>query len=172
MNKMMDLDFPDWSTNKKLEYSLLAMIPLGLGEVLGGFMLGFVIDKWNQKAGVAFCILTAAVALALVLGWIGLWKFYPLAFIVTFFWGIHDSAFVNFLNCVLGFEFDSKIIPFSIFKFLQSLFTFVFLVADSYLNTDKDYLIFFIISAVYAFLSMTVMFFFKYKDTSHQDTVT
>ncbi len=47
MNKMMDEDYPEWSSNQKLEYSLFAMIPLGIGEVLGGFMVGFVIDRWK-----------------------------------------------------------------------------------------------------------------------------
>lgn len=38
MNATMKLDHPDWDDNTKLEYSLLAMIPLGLGEVIGGFI--------------------------------------------------------------------------------------------------------------------------------------
>ena len=37
------------------------------------------------------------------------------------------DGFANcFINCILGFEFDSKILPFGVFKFVQSLFIFVF----------------------------------------------
>jgi len=35
MNETMNDDFPDWNDNTKLEYSLFAMVPLGVGEVIG-----------------------------------------------------------------------------------------------------------------------------------------
>ena len=98
-------------------------------------MVGFVIDRWRQKAGVLFCMITTAIAYGLVFAWISIWEFGVLSFFVTFVWGVQDSCFCNFLNCILGFEFDSKIIPFSIFKFVQSLFVFVFLVCESKLET-------------------------------------
>lgn len=37
----------DYNSNEKLEFSLLAMIPLGLGSVIGGFVQGFVADKFG-----------------------------------------------------------------------------------------------------------------------------
>lgn len=70
MNKQMLISNPEYEPNTKLGYSLFAMIPLGLGEVIGGFMVGFVIDKWRQKAGVIFCMFTTAIAYALTFGWI------------------------------------------------------------------------------------------------------
>lgn len=47
MNTTMKNEHPDWDDNTKLEYSLLAMIPLGLGSVIGGFIQGYVADKFG-----------------------------------------------------------------------------------------------------------------------------
>ena len=66
MNATMKNNYPEWDDNKKLSMSLFAMIPLGAGEVLGGFMVGFVIDRWRQKAGIFFCMILFAIAYTIV----------------------------------------------------------------------------------------------------------
>jgi hypothetical protein len=55
---------------------------------------------------------------------------------MCFLWGTQDSGINCFINCILGFEFESKILPFSVFKFTQSLFTFVFFIVHSHLVKD------------------------------------
>ena len=116
MNSCMAVHL-DWNDNKKLSMSLFAMIPLGIGEVIGGFILGFILDRWKQKAGITYCIFTTIVAYVIVFLQLAFWEFNVLTFFMTFFWGIQDSTLTNFINCILGFEFESKIIPFSVFKF-------------------------------------------------------
>ncbi len=39
------------------------------------------------------------------------------SFFMTFFWGIQDAGLNCLINCVLGFQFDSKITPFSVYYF-------------------------------------------------------
>jgi predicted MFS family arabinose efflux permease len=31
---------------------MLAMVGFGVGEVLGGFLIGFIVDRWGTKAAV------------------------------------------------------------------------------------------------------------------------
>jgi len=42
-----------------------------------------------------------------------------------------DAALNTTTNAILGFEFQSQIVPFSVYKFVQSLFIFAFLAAES-----------------------------------------
>ena len=79
-------------------------------------------------------MIVSACAFAVVFAFVGTWKFGVLTFFMTFIWGIQDSGMNNYMSCTLGFQFDSKIIPFSILKFVQSLFTFIFLVVESLLT--------------------------------------
>eukprot|EP00347_Sterkiella_histriomuscorum_P014941 403358919 len=163
MNTTMADQYPDWDSNKKLEYSLLAMIPLGLGSVIGGLIQGQVADKFGQRLGVIYIMIVSACAFAVVFAFVGTWKFGVLTFFMTFIWGIQDSGMNNYMSCTLGFQFDSKIIPFSILKFVQSLFTFIFLVVESLLTFQVDYIIYLIVMACVCFASLTVMLFFPYK---------
>ncbi|CDW76468.1 major facilitator superfamily protein [Stylonychia lemnae] len=163
MNTTMKEDYPLWSDSKKLEYSLFAMVPLGLGEVMGGFAHGFVADRYGQRAGVLYLMAITAVSFAISFAYIGIWSFSVLTFFVTFAWGIQDSGLNNLLNCVLGFEFESNIIPFSILKFLQSLANFIFLVIESFLNEKIDFLIYFIAIGIFCYFSLTIMLFFPFK---------
>ena len=105
----------------------------------------------------------SAIAFAILFAQIGVWQFGVLTFFVTFAWGVQDSGMINLTNCVLGFEFDSKIIPFSILKFVQSLFTFVFLVAESFITEKVDYMIYYIVMACVCLSALTFMMFFPYK---------
>ena len=84
----MDGNGKDWDSNKKLSMSLFAMIPLGVGEVLGGFVLGFIMDLWKQRAGLTYCIFITAVAYTIVFVFVQQWTFNWLTFLTTFIWGI------------------------------------------------------------------------------------
>lgn len=51
----------DWSSNTKLSMSLLAMIPLGLGEIIGGMITGKLLDKYGYKVGISWSITSLVV---------------------------------------------------------------------------------------------------------------
>ncbi len=121
----------DWSANRKLSMSLYAMIPLGASEILGSLLHGRILDRHGNKAGVMWCMATLVGALVLVFVYLNIFEFGVVAFVMTFMWGLHDSALSNQANCILGFEFESKILPFAIYKFVQSFCTFIFLVIEA-----------------------------------------
>lgn len=111
--------------------SLFAMIPLGAGEILGSLTQGKFSDKFGSKGGLYLVMGLTVVAFAILFGTVAQYEFSYLTFIMTFAWGLQDSSLCNFVNCVLAFEFESKVTPFSVFKFSQSLFTFAFMVVAS-----------------------------------------
>lgn len=42
-------DHPDFSENKKTSWALYGMVSFGFGEVIGGYIMGMVIDKCGSK---------------------------------------------------------------------------------------------------------------------------
>ena len=93
------------SPNDKLELSLLAMIPLGIGQIIGGAIIGQIIDRKGMRVGIAFSMVLVTLAFGLMLYYIHVYEFTWLTFLVTFAWGLQDSTLNNLLNCTLGFEF-------------------------------------------------------------------
>ena len=153
----------DWTSDEKLAMSLYAMIPLGLGEVIGGLVQGKIADRFGVKAGLVFILVLTAVAFGAVFGTIAQYKFGVLTFLMTFAWGLQDSSVNNFINCVLAFEFESKVTPFSVNKFSQSLFVFAFIIVASYINTQARFYIYFGVMCGFAFLALGSIFCFKFK---------
>ena len=119
-------DFVD-NNNKREKVALLAMISLGFGEIVGGLVVGKVRDTIGNKPCIIFQILLVAASMFSILFFNNQNNFdYFPAYLMCFLWGTQDSGTNCFINCILGFEFDSKILPFGVFKFVQSLFIFVF----------------------------------------------
>lgn len=110
-----------------------------------------------------------AIAFALLFVYIAQFKFSVLAYFVTLFWGLQDSAVNNLMNCILGFEFESKILPFSVFKFVSSLFTFAFYGVESFIKEKRDYLIYAICMLVLSFSSLGLMYSFKFRKKGYID---
>ena len=62
---------------------------------------------------------------------------------MCFAWGIQDGGMNCYISCVLGFQFDSKTTPFSVFKTVQSLTVFVTLLAEAHVVTEKAFTFYF-----------------------------
>lgn len=66
-------------------------------------------------------------------------------------------------NVVLGFEFNSKILPFSVFKFVQAISVFVILMIEAEITTRTGYLIYYGLMGLFAYFALSMMVVFKYK---------
>ena len=104
----------------------MAMIAFGVGEILGCFFIGFIVDKFGSRTAalvnVCICFVMTAVTLAFLL----VDQYSALAYAMTFLWGIEDSATNTHLQEMLGFEFDNNSEPFSVYNGTQALSCFVF----------------------------------------------
>jgi predicted MFS family arabinose efflux permease len=94
------------------------MVLLGTGEIFGGQCLGFIRDKMNNRVSLLAEILLCICAYAIVIIYNYNNEFNYLAYIMCFVWGFQDSGLNCLTRCVLGFEFESKITPFSVFNFV------------------------------------------------------
>src|SRR5207244_3569937 len=140
------------------------MIALGFGEIFGAILSGKIIDLYGKKAGVLLILLLMTIAFIFLFVVLTLYEFSAMTFFMTFFWGLYDSSLNNMLNCIYGFEFDSKILPFSVSKLIKSLAIFVSLMLATLVKERQDYFIFFIVIAVISYPSTIKMLIFDYRN--------
>ena len=80
-------DTIDGDDKKKFELSTYAMVLFGVGEILGCFFIGFLVDKYGSKvAGAANIIIMIVMTVVTVL-YAVIYKFSWLAFLMCFLWG-------------------------------------------------------------------------------------
>jgi MFS family permease len=105
----------------KFKNSMLAMILFGIGEILGCFFIGLIVDKFGSKTAsvMNILIMTCMTIVTFIYCWI--WEFGWLAFLMCFLWGFQDSAINTHSGEILGFEFDSNSEPFSVYNILQCI---------------------------------------------------
>lgn len=97
--------------------ALYAMTLLGIGEIIGGQLIGNIRDKMNNKVAIIMELVLLVISLTVVVIFNSKNRFNIMAYFMCFLWGLQDSGLNCIIRCILGFEFDSKIIPFSVFNF-------------------------------------------------------
>ena len=73
------------------------------------------------------------------------------------------------MNCICGFQFESKTVPFAVQKFAQSVLIFLIISFVSLLTTREHYLYFYIFDlcfAIFAYVIFKCCFTFKAKVTA------
>ena len=95
--------------------------------MLGGVgVIGPIRDKLGNRVAICALLVLTSAGLATVYVFNQQNKYGFSAYLMCFLWGLQDAGVNCLMNCILGFEFESKSIPFSVFKFVQSLGIFIF----------------------------------------------
>ena len=107
------------------------------------------IRHYNKLKTIMINMLTSTVAYVFLMLYTSIYDFsFYMSILMTFTWGVQDAGINTYINALLGFQFDSKTTPFSVYKFLQSFL--IFCVDELVTTTDNQlsYLCFF--GATYA----------------------
>ena len=96
--------------------ALYTMIGLGIGEILGGTFVGKIRDKsgYHFALLIELILLSGGLALNIIVNERNVYDWTAPA--LTFVYGLQDGDLNTFINCILGFEFESKITPFCVYK--------------------------------------------------------
>ena len=105
---------------------MIAMVLFGLGEILGCFYIGFIVDRWGSKRAAFHNIVIVLIMGGITMGFIVQYEFGALAFLMCFMWGLQDSSVNTHTQEILGFEFDNNQEPFSVYNILQCIACFIF----------------------------------------------
>jgi predicted MFS family arabinose efflux permease len=66
---------------------MLAMVLFGVGEILGCFYIGFIVDKWGSKMAIFHNMVIILIMGGMTFAFIAVYEFNALAFLMCFFWG-------------------------------------------------------------------------------------
>ncbi len=148
-----------------------AMILFGIGEILGCFFIGWVVDKYGSHRATIFnCVIMSAMGLVTVLYAI-IYDFGVLAFLMCFLWGFQDSAVNTHSQEILGFEFENNSEPFSVFNIAQCMATAIFSLIQIAVDNQTSYIIY----AVFIFLiglgSVANTLRFKFREQQRKDMI-
>ena len=86
-----------------------------VGGVFGGILIGNIRDRFGNRAAVLSEIALTLPPLIIIIIFNEHNKWNYSAYLLCLLWGMLDSGLNMFIYCVLGFEFDSKSVPFSLF---------------------------------------------------------
>ena len=77
---------------QQFKLSMLAMVLFGVGEILGCFYIGFIVDRYGSKVATVHNLVIILIMGGLTFAFIITYKFGALAFLMCFMWGFQDSA--------------------------------------------------------------------------------
>ena len=84
--------------------------------MLGGLLMGKVVDKISSRAGVILNVLLIIVACLLAIWQIQRNQFDTVSYLFTFAWGFQDGAVNTHSFQMMGFEFNTSSDPFALFN--------------------------------------------------------
>lgn len=54
----------------QFKWSMLAMVGFGFGEIFGGFLIGFIVDRWGSKFAIAVNVLIIIIMTGITIAFI------------------------------------------------------------------------------------------------------
>ena len=115
------------SEDDKNALALYTFTFLGLGTLCGAFLLGMIQDKFGHRASLSMIALTIVLTYTLLIIQNERRRFDWTANLSMFIFGIIDQSCHIFFGIVLGFEFESKKVPFGARHFIGNLSTGIIL---------------------------------------------
>lgn len=76
----------------QFKMSMLAMVLFGIGEIIGCFMTGAIVDRFGSRVATVCNMVTIISMTAVSVAFIIQFEFNALAWIMCFLWGMCDSA--------------------------------------------------------------------------------
>ena len=154
--------------DEKINAASLTMVPFGLGNMFGVIFYGFVQDKCGSKAALILLLAELIVFESMIIVLNELNTFNWSAYLCMFGLGSVDNTVTTYITQFLGFEFESKIIPFAAKNFVENMSMFLILGSLSIwdLDSKENYRIFFITVLVTGIITISLQFTmnFKYND--------
>ena len=89
---MMTGTIPDEDPSYQFKWSMLAMVGFGFGEIFGGFIVGYVVDRWGSKYAILVNLAMIIAMFGVTIGFIVQFEFNFLAWLMCFLWGLQDSG--------------------------------------------------------------------------------
>ena len=110
---------------------------MGVGMVVGAFLTGFIQDKFGHKAATTMLLTEIILMNTILIIQNEYLVFNWTAHLFMFGQGVIYNSQRCFLHVILGFEFDSKIVPFGAKNFVETLGNFFTIIGLSIWNIEN-----------------------------------
>ncbi|CDW80707.1 major facilitator superfamily protein [Stylonychia lemnae] len=165
LTPLISATLPNDSDSDKLSKSMLAMVAFGVGEVVGGLLIGYLIDTKGSKFVVIANVVIMILMVFFTIFYSVAFTYSPLAFVMTFLWGVQDGGVNTHCFEMLGFEFANNYEPYSIFNLLQALGASIFLIVASFVNDQSTFIGYSSAIGAFGILSCGITYFFRFRET-------
>jgi predicted MFS family arabinose efflux permease len=143
---------------------MLAMLVFGIGEVLGSFFIGQIIDSQGSKLVSLINVVLIVVTAFVTLAFLGINQFNLLAFVMTLLWGFSDATVNTHCFELCGFEFDTNTEPYSLFNLAQAMGVFVFTLIESVIDTRVKYIVYTSFIGLIGVWACGLTYFFEFRN--------
>lgn len=131
--------------------------------MIGGIIVGRIIDKVSSRDAVWFNLLLVFLTYLCIIIFLLVDEYSWLAYLMTFMYGLHDSAINTHTLQMLGSEFDTNSEPFSVFTLLEAATAVILLFVASFLEKYRTEMIYFGILGIAGLLMCGTTLTFDFK---------
>jgi predicted MFS family arabinose efflux permease len=163
-------DHPD--INTRFEKSMYAMVSFGFGEIVGGLLIGQVVDRKGSKPAALVNMGLVFVTVLLTVIYLQDPEYNAFVFLMAFMWGVEDGSVNTHCLEMLGFEFEDNTLPFSIFSMFEAIAVFIFQLIQSLVNDNaKSYGTYVLTTGLLGgvMCGMTYFFSFREREQVHKE---
>ena len=86
---------------------------MAVGSICGSLVMGYIVDKKGIIFSIYCCIAYTVLIFIIAILVNEIHAFGPLSYVFAFGFGVYDAILLIIKMNILGFEFESKITPFS-----------------------------------------------------------
>jgi len=128
-------------------------------------LLGFLQDKYGHKASILLIISEVVIFFSLTIAINEEQLFNWTAYLIMFGLGCLDNSLKSYQNVIVGFEFESKLVPFGANFFFEcfSSFLSIFVYSFNQCETKGEFRTYFIMKLVLGCLCAGSLFLVKFK---------
>jgi len=154
---------PNLSAHEQFRNALFAMAGLGLGEIIGGFVIAKFIESRGMRFGAILQAILVTIVFIVFFVANEVREFGGLCYALTILWGAMDSAQNAITNSILGFEFESNLTPFAVRQSYTAIFVFLVLLLESEINGKTAFRVWLSFCYIFGLLANVAVYLFKFK---------
>jgi predicted MFS family arabinose efflux permease len=147
------------------------MIMFGIGELLGCFFIGYIVDKFGSRPATYVNIVIMGSMGAITVLYCLRYEFGVLAYLMCFLWGFQDSAINTHSQEILGFEFNNNSEPFSNYNILQCIACSIFQVIQIAVYDKAGYTMYSIFVGALGVLCCANTLRFKFREHDRKELI-
>jgi predicted MFS family arabinose efflux permease len=130
------------------------MMVLGVGGMIGGYVIGYINDHAGGGKAVAIAnIVITIISYFILIIFNSIHEFNFLGYIAAFMSGFLNNCLITQANLILGFEFKTNTEPFAVYRLVSSLTVSMITLVQSGVTTTPRFFTYFLFCCAFNLFS-------------------